>query len=203
MYEIYQPLAPGVGDGVAEGVVAGEVVPGGGGVADDVVGGVEEDLEFGVELAAAHFHDFHAAAEYCEFGGEGRREGFVLVVVSQRLQQMGHKGIDLVVGSGGVFGKFQHAHIGCLDVECDRAYVVIYIEQDVAGFALGVGHVGAYQSGKVTFHHFDQVAFLEVDVIEREVGETVLVGAGDIFEVRHAAVVDHRIPVLVSAVNQE
>ncbi len=123
--------------------------------------------------------------------------------MAQGFQQLGHEGVDLVVGAGGVFRELKYADIGGLYVEGDRAYLVIYVEHDVAGLALGVGHVVAHESGEVAAHHLHKVAVLEVDVVEGEVWKTVFVCPGDVLEVGHPAVVDHGVAFLAAVVDEE
>lgn len=98
--EIDEGSGPFVGHGVAQSVEAVAGLGGGFGVAQYVVGAVEEGLEFGVEFAVVEFGHGHAAAEYGEFCGESRGEGVFGVVVAQGLEQVRHEGVDLVVGSG-------------------------------------------------------------------------------------------------------
>lgn len=101
-------------------------------VADDMAGGVEHQLKARIELAAVEPRHFHAAAEHRELRRESGRQRLARGIKPECLEQMGHEGVDLVVGPGGVSGKLYHAHIRCLDVESHGADVVIHMQGDVA-----------------------------------------------------------------------
>lgn len=101
-------------------------------VADDMAGGVEHQLKARVEFAAVEPGHLHTAAEHRELRGEGRRQRLARGIKPERLEQMGHEGVHLVVGPGGISGELYHAHIRGLDVECHGTHVVIHMQGDVA-----------------------------------------------------------------------
>ena len=113
---------------------------------------MEQELKFGVEFAVVQLRYPQSTGEDGEFGGQGNGKFLVGGVAAQCLEKLRHKGVDLVVGAGGVGRELEHTHIGGLHVEGDRADLVVDVQYNVAGLALGVRHVVADQSGEVPSH---------------------------------------------------
>lgn len=202
-YESVEGDGPGVGDIFFEAAVGFAGFCCCGDIAEDCVGYVKEGLKAGVELTVFEVDHLHAAAKDGEFGGKRLRESLVAVVMSEGFEEIRKEGVELVVGAGGFPGEFEHAHVGGLYVEGDRANLIIYIEDDVAGFAFCVWHESADEAGEIAFHHFHEVALLKVDLIEGEVREAVFVGVCDIFEPGHCAVGDSGVTFFAAAVDHE
>ena len=166
-------------------------------------GGVEEGLKFCVQFAVVEPGCLHAATEDGEFGEQRRGEGLFGMVMAEGFEEMGCEGVDLVVGTGCLVGELKHAHICGFHVEGYCADVVIDMEHDIAGGASMMRHVSADETGECTVDHFHKVALFEVDVIEGEVWETVVVGAGDIFEIHHLPVRDDSVAESAGSVEEE
>ena len=194
---------PCVGDGVLQLFILRGGKAGLLDVTEDITGAIEKGLEFGVEFAVVEFHRSQAAAEYRESGGDVGREFALLLIILQGRQEMGDDGVNLVVGAGRLAGELEDAHVRGLYVKGDRTDIVTYMEYDVAGTASGFRHVCADQSGEVAMNDFDDVAVLEVDILEREVRQAVLVGAGDILEVTHVPVGDHGVALIRASVEKK
>lgn len=194
---------PRVGHAVFQFLVAPERSGGLRHVADDMAGGVEHQLKARVELAAVEPRHLHAAAEHRELRGKRGRQRFACGIKPERPEQMGHERVNLVVGPGGVSGKLYHAHVGGLDVEGHGAHVVIHMQGDVARIALRAWDISANQSGEIAADHLHHVAILKVDVVEREVRQTVPVSAGYVHESGHTCVVNHGITILAAAVDKK
>lgn len=181
---------PGGGEGGAAAVVGRAVAAVVVAPAQQVAGRGEDGREAGGEAGGGDGDAVHAAAEDVEPRGLATVDGALGAVGAQGGVEVGHDGVDLVVGTGGAGGEAEHAHVGCLDVDGHGAEVVDEAEHHRAALGAGTGHVGAYEAGKVAVDDFDQVARLQVDVGERVEGEGVAVGAGYDAESLHRAVVD-------------
>lgn len=192
-YQCNQRRGPFVCDCTAEFFVFCFCRFGGGDVSEDVVGGVEQGLQFCVELSVVELNDFHPSAEYGEPCENGRGECFVGVEETHRFHQMRHECVDLVVCPGAFAREFDNPDVGCPDVECDCSYLVIYIEDDVAGVAFRFWDVCSDKSGEVAVYDFNDITVFEVNIFEREIREAVPVCPCDVFEICHVVVGNHGI----------
>lgn len=119
------------------------------------------------------------------------------------LEEMGHYGVYLVIGAGGVVSELEHAHVGGLDVEGDGADVVVYVKDYVAGFGLGMGDVIADEAGEVAVDYLHEVAALKVNVVKGIIGESVLIGSGKVLQALHLAVGDGGVAGFAASVYEE
>lgn len=188
--EVDEESGPWIGDCLGAVVVTVAVVGRFVGQPKDMGGGVQEDGEASFEFGIVEPHNFHAAQEYVEACRESRGQRLAGGVVAERGEEVGYECVDLVVGAGSSWGKFEYPYVGGFNVEEFDTEAVIDEQDYVAAVTFGPGQIGSDQSREVAIDDFDKISFFEFNGIYAVERKTVLIGAGYLPEVVHGAVID-------------